>query len=131
MLFGETVAVYCESHTEHTDTVCTSQKTQYVSATESKWLMLIGETVAVFLKLTLNYDCENRMEHTQSVPHRKHIWADYRDFFNVEVLHVLHGQYFAFEKRQHSRIELKCNRFDGVWTVSATKYHKIYQCDDC
>jgi hypothetical protein len=22
MLFGETVAVYCESHTEHTDTVC-------------------------------------------------------------------------------------------------------------
>jgi hypothetical protein len=22
MLFGETVAVYCESHTEHTDTLC-------------------------------------------------------------------------------------------------------------
>jgi hypothetical protein len=22
MLFGETVAVYCENHTEHTDTVC-------------------------------------------------------------------------------------------------------------
>jgi hypothetical protein len=25
MLFGETVAVYCENHTEHTDTVRTSQ----------------------------------------------------------------------------------------------------------
>jgi hypothetical protein len=22
MLFGETVAVYCENHTEHTDTLC-------------------------------------------------------------------------------------------------------------
>jgi hypothetical protein len=27
MLFGETVAVYCENHTEHTDTVRTSQET--------------------------------------------------------------------------------------------------------
>jgi hypothetical protein len=26
MLFGETVAVYCENHTEHTDTVRTSQE---------------------------------------------------------------------------------------------------------
>jgi hypothetical protein len=31
MLFGETVAVYCEKHTEHTDTVRTSQQTHYVS----------------------------------------------------------------------------------------------------
>jgi UDP-glucose 6-dehydrogenase len=31
MLFGETVAVYCENHTEHTDTVRTSQETQYIS----------------------------------------------------------------------------------------------------
>jgi hypothetical protein len=43
MLFGETVAVYCENHTEHTDTLCgqnvefcyvnsvrTSQETHYV-----------------------------------------------------------------------------------------------------
>jgi hypothetical protein len=22
MLFGETVAIYCENHTEHTDTLC-------------------------------------------------------------------------------------------------------------
>jgi hypothetical protein len=33
MLFGETVAVYCENHTEHADTVRTSQETHYVSAT--------------------------------------------------------------------------------------------------
>jgi hypothetical protein len=32
MLFMETVAVYCENHTEHTDTVRTSQETHYVSA---------------------------------------------------------------------------------------------------
>jgi hypothetical protein len=43
MLFRETVSVYCENHTEHTDTlcgqneVCTSQETQYVSATELNW----------------------------------------------------------------------------------------------
>jgi hypothetical protein len=56
MLFGETVAVYCENHTEHTDTVRTSQETHYVSATESNRLMLFGETVAVC--------CENHTEHT-------------------------------------------------------------------
>jgi hypothetical protein len=35
MLFGETVAVWCENRTEHTDTlwaVRTSQETRYVSA---------------------------------------------------------------------------------------------------
>jgi hypothetical protein len=40
MLFGETVAVYCENHTEYTDTVRVSQETQYVSATEPNRLML-------------------------------------------------------------------------------------------
>jgi hypothetical protein len=34
MLFGETVAVYCENRMEHADTVRTSQETHYVSATE-------------------------------------------------------------------------------------------------
>jgi hypothetical protein len=47
MLFGETVAVYCEKHTEHTDTVRTSQDTHYVSGTKPNRLMLFGETVAV------------------------------------------------------------------------------------
>jgi hypothetical protein len=46
--YGETVAVYCENHTEHSDTVRTSQETHYVSTTESDRLMLFGETVAVY-----------------------------------------------------------------------------------
>jgi hypothetical protein len=58
MLFGETVALYCENHTEHTDTVHTSQETYYVSGTEPNQLMLFGETVAVY--------CENHMEYTDS-----------------------------------------------------------------
>jgi hypothetical protein len=80
MLFGETVAVYFQNHTEHTDiynSVRTSQETHYVSATKSNRLMLFGETVAVYF--------ENHTEHThtytyiytriyktQFVPHRKH-----------------------------------------------------------
>jgi thioredoxin-related protein len=59
MLFGETVAVYCENHTEHTDTVRTSQETHYVSATEPNRLMLFRETVSVY--------CENHTEHTDTV----------------------------------------------------------------
>jgi hypothetical protein len=59
MLFRETVAVYCENHTELTDTVRTSQETHYVSATKSNRLMLFRETVAVH--------CENRTEHTNPV----------------------------------------------------------------
>jgi hypothetical protein len=55
MLFGETAAVYCENHTEHTDTLCgytnpvrTSQETHHVSTTKPNRLMLFGETVAVY-----------------------------------------------------------------------------------
>jgi hypothetical protein len=59
MLFWETVAVYCENHTEQTDTVCTSQETHYVSATEPSRLMPFGETVAVY--------CENHTEQTDTV----------------------------------------------------------------
>jgi hypothetical protein len=59
MLFGETVAVYCENHTEHTDTVCTTQETHYDSATEPNRLMLCGETVAVY--------CENHTEHPDTM----------------------------------------------------------------
>jgi hypothetical protein len=65
MLFGETVAVYCENHTEHTDTLCrqsavhTSQETHYVSATKPNRLMLFGETVAVY--------CENHTEHIDTI----------------------------------------------------------------
>jgi hypothetical protein len=59
MLFGETVAVYCENHAEHTYTVRTSHETYYVSATETNRLMLFGETVAVY--------CENHTEHTDTL----------------------------------------------------------------
>jgi hypothetical protein len=74
MLHGETAAVYCENHTEHTDILCGQsaphRKHITISAAEPNRLMFFGETVAVY--------CENRTEHTealcgQSVPHRKHI----------------------------------------------------------
>jgi hypothetical protein len=70
MLFGETVAVYCENHTEHTETLCgqsVPHRNHNVSATELNRLMLFGETVAVYF--------EDHTEHTesgQSVPHRNH-----------------------------------------------------------
>jgi hypothetical protein len=56
MLIKETVAVHCENHTEHTDTVHTSQETHCVSATETNRLMLFRETAAVY--------CENYTEET-------------------------------------------------------------------
>jgi translation initiation factor IF-1 len=59
MLFGETVAVYCKNHTEHIDTVRTSQETRYVTATKPNWLMLLGEMVSVY--------CENSTVRTGTV----------------------------------------------------------------
>jgi hypothetical protein len=65
MLFRERVAVYCENHTEHTDTLCgqdavrTLQETHYISATEPNRLLLFRETVAVY--------CENHTEHTDTL----------------------------------------------------------------
>jgi hypothetical protein len=56
MLFGETVAVYCENHTKHTDTVRTSQERHHVSVTETNRLMPFKEAAAVY--------CGIRMEHT-------------------------------------------------------------------
>jgi hypothetical protein len=60
MLFRETVAVYRENLTEHTDiyinSVRTSQETHYLSATELNRLMLFRETIAVY--------CDNHTEHT-------------------------------------------------------------------
>jgi translation initiation factor IF-1 len=66
MLFRETIAVYCENHTEHINTLRgqnavyinsfrTSQETHYV-ITKPNRLMLFGETVTVY--------CENHKEHT-------------------------------------------------------------------
>jgi hypothetical protein len=59
MLFWESVAVYCENHTEQTDTARTSQKTRCISTTEPNRLMLFGESVAVY--------CENHTEHTDAL----------------------------------------------------------------
>jgi uncharacterized protein YciI len=53
------VAVYCDNHTEHTDTVRTSQETHLVTTTETTRLMLFGETFAVY--------CEIHTEHTDTV----------------------------------------------------------------
>jgi hypothetical protein len=58
MLFKETVAVYCENHTEHTDTVRTSQETHYLLAAKPNWLI-----VAVY--------CENNTESTDTVLEKK------------------------------------------------------------
>jgi hypothetical protein len=63
MLCGEIIAVYCENHTEHINTLCgqnaenpvrTSQETHYVSATETNRLMLFGETIAVYCETIWN-----------------------------------------------------------------------------
>jgi hypothetical protein len=59
MLFGETVAVYCENHTERTDTVRTLQETHCLYTTKPNRLMLFRETVAVY--------CESHTEHTDTV----------------------------------------------------------------
>jgi hypothetical protein len=56
MLFWERVAVYCENHTEHTNTDRNSQETHYVSTSENNRLMLFGETVAVYSKSKSHYD---------------------------------------------------------------------------
>jgi hypothetical protein len=69
MVFGETVAVYCENRTEHTDTLCwqnavhTSQETRNIYITQPKSLMLFGEAVAV--------NCEIHVEHTNT------LWGQY------------------------------------------------------
>jgi hypothetical protein len=78
MLFRETVAVCCENHTEHTNTLCwqnavyinsvrTSQETHYFSATKPNRLMLFRETVAIY--------CEIHMKHGNTVcGHNTEVW---------------------------------------------------------
>jgi hypothetical protein len=40
IMLRETVAICCDKHTEHTDSIRTSQETHHVSATETNRLML-------------------------------------------------------------------------------------------
>jgi translation initiation factor IF-1 len=70
MLFREIIAVYCENHTEHTNTLCgqnavyinpvrASQETHYVPTTKPNRLMLFREIIAVY--------CENHTEHINTL----------------------------------------------------------------
>jgi translation initiation factor IF-1 len=83
MLFGETVAVYCENHKEHRYTVCpecrvrTSQETHYVSITKPNRLMLFGETVAVYCENHTNTQihCVGRMQSPYLTGNTLHLYC--------------------------------------------------------
>jgi hypothetical protein len=79
MLFRETVAVYRENHTEHTDALCgrnavyiisarTSKETYQVPVTKPNQLMLFRETVAVYR--------ENHTEHTDALCGRNAVYIN-------------------------------------------------------
>jgi hypothetical protein len=63
MLFREIIAVYCENHTEHINTLCGQNAefssyltgNTYVSPTNTNQLMLFKEIIAVY--------CENHKQH--------------------------------------------------------------------
>jgi hypothetical protein len=70
MLFTEIIAVYCENHMEHINTLCgqnavyinsvrASQETHYVSITKPNRLMLFTERIAVY--------CETHTEHINTL----------------------------------------------------------------
>jgi hypothetical protein len=52
MLFGETVAVYCENYTKHTDTVRTSQEAQYISNLQPGTLTTRPQRRSTFFYIT-------------------------------------------------------------------------------
>jgi hypothetical protein len=66
MLFKKTISVFYENHTEHTNTVRSSQETHYFSATEPNRLMLFKKTISV------SYENHTNTQ-IQFVAHRKHI----------------------------------------------------------
>jgi hypothetical protein len=59
MQFWETVAVYCENHTEHTDRARTHRKHITFPLKEPNRLMLFGGTVADY--------CDNHTDHTDTL----------------------------------------------------------------
>jgi hypothetical protein len=114
MLFGETVAVYCENHIEHTDTVRTSQETHYISATEPNRLKLFEEAIAVY--------CENNTEHIDTVrtSHETH----YVSATEPNVL-VLFGETVAGYCENHTEhtdtlcgqnVEFRCVTAGGIYS---------------
>jgi hypothetical protein len=65
MLFREIIAVYCENHMEHINTLCgqnsvyinavrASQETHYVSPTKPNRLMLFREIISFIVRIIRN-----------------------------------------------------------------------------
>jgi hypothetical protein len=54
MLFGETVAVYCENHTEHTDTLCGQNAEFWCVKAEIKYLKLQYASTNILLAASNN-----------------------------------------------------------------------------
>jgi hypothetical protein len=73
MLFRETVAVYCENHTEHTNTLC-GQNVQFCNVYKSS-PYLTGNTLRhrykpnrlMLFRETLVICCEYHAEHTNTL----------------------------------------------------------------
>jgi translation initiation factor IF-1 len=105
------VSVYCENHTEHTDTVRTSQETHYVSATETS-------QVSVY--------CENHTEHTNTVRNKLRRTAEtsqvsvycenYTEHTNT--VRTSHETYYAALQRQVKSLFT-------VRTIRNTKMHSV------
>jgi hypothetical protein len=81
MLFGETVAVYCENHTEHTDTLC-GQNVEFVphrkQITCETWSLTLREEhrLRVF---------ENRVLRKIFGPKRDEVIGGWRKLYNGEL----------------------------------------------
>jgi hypothetical protein len=131
VLFRETVAVYCENHTEHTDTVRTSQETHYVSTTEINRLMLFRETVAV--------SCENHTEHTDTV--RTSQETHYVSSTEINRSMLLRVQALCTEKDEQNDLEVVVRDttmvggqgsnifgFEGSQAVSVSPYGRSEAC---
>jgi hypothetical protein len=105
MLFGETVAVYCENHTEHTDTVCTLQKTHYVSAAGTNRLMLLVETAAVYR--------ENHTGHINILLGQKRFFRMLKQLVNI-VTTVLLRDYNLIYPNRHRDINDNFHMFLSI-----------------
>jgi hypothetical protein len=81
MLFMETVAAYCENHTEHTDTVRTSQETHNISATETNRLCCLGKQSLFTVRTIQNIDTVRTYQETHYIVycenHTEHIYSPY------------------------------------------------------
>jgi hypothetical protein len=109
MLFRETVAVYCENHTEQTNTVRTSQETHYFSAAEPNRLMLFGETVAVY--------CENHTEHTDTV--RTSQETQYVSAAEPNRLMLFRETVSVYCENHTEHTDTLCGQNEGFWYVNA------------